>query len=178
MRVSKIGSEVRERHVAIALSGNVNSVSPIAQRYIEQNYQSLTSIIGVGSTSEIPLSGNRNWFGIGDVETSSALPSGWVPRLVAGQVLKFYVHHQPAVGLKPEHLSGLLVTSGGNPLTDKQAGLAAITLNGMGGSILRRAYGNNAANTLIGLSGSWSQNNADWPGATMSYGHIGVLING
>lgn len=171
-------SDIRQRQVALSMADAVNTIAPITQRYIEQNYQTLTSIIGVGSTQEVPLYNNQGWNGIGDVATSSALPSGWVPRLLSGQSVRFYVKHVPALGLKPEHLVGLLMTVGGNPLTDKQAGVAALSLKGMGGGVMRHRYGSNNPNTLIGLSGAWSQTASDWPGALLSYGHVGVLVNG
>ena len=171
-------SDIQARYRAIDLASAINDTQSAARNYMDRNYQTLLSLVPVNQTIAIPLSGNENWNGIGDIVSSSALPDGWTGRLPNGQKLNFLMRHVPLSSKSPEHLAALLVSSDGNPLTDRQVGIAMSALrSGMAGGIMKRGHGATAG-SIQGLSGAWSAQLQDWSeAAPLTYGHVALYLS-
>ena len=187
-------SEIEQRQRAIQVASTLNSLSPLAKTYIDQNYTALTALIPAQPSDSakplaIPISGQPLFQNIGDLATSSGrLPQTYQPILPTGQRIVFMVKHVAAMNYKPEHLEGVLVTVGGNPMSDKSVGLAAMRLDGLGGGVYRHTYGTAQAGSMIGISGSWSEIAGNWKATAaggngnangnLTYGHAGVFLTG
>lgn len=178
--LAQIQSEVEDRRRAVNIANTLNQISPLARTYLQQNYQALNALIPSGKVLEIPLYGNPHWNNIGDVASSSgALPHNWVPVLPSGQIVRLAVRHVPYQGTTPEHLAGLLITTGDPPMSDRQTGMSGMFTTGLTGIVVRHDYGTIKGNTLRGLSGTWTENTADWSSAVpISYGHVAVFLTG
>ena len=186
--------DITERQRAVQIASTMNSLVPLAKTYMDQNYTALTALIPAQPEQSakpvaIPISGQPLFQNIGDLASSSGrLPASYQPNLPSGQKIVFMVKHIASMNYKPEHLEGVLVTVGGNPLSDKAVGLAAMRLEGLGGGVYHRSYGSQQAGTMIGVSGSWSEIAGNWqaPAAQgvgnadgrLSYGHIGTFLTG
>lgn len=178
-------TDIERREISMTFATHINEISPIATRYLDANYQTLYSLIPLNTALEIPLYNRPNWQTIGDVaSSSSSLPASWTPTLPYGQSLHFLVRHTTAQINNPEHLEGILVTSGGSAMSDRNAGLTALFLSGFGGSIMRRSYGAGPtaaiAGNINGLAASWTQSPMLWnsSGIPITYGHVAVYLSG
>ena len=178
--MAQVQSEVEDRRRAINIANTLNQITPLARTYLQQNYQALNALIPSGKVLEIPLYNNPNWNAIGDLASSSgALPQNWIPVLPGGQIIRLVVRHVPYQGTTPEHLAGLLITTGNPPMSDRQVGMAGMFSSGLTGIITRANYGTIKANTLHGLSGTWTEKTADWSSAvSITYGHVAVFLTG
>lgn len=156
--IGGIMADVHQRQLSENIASQINQIAPAARNYIDVNYQFLHSFVAVGQVREIPLSGSPSWNGIGDVASSSgSLPVNWSSVLPSGQTLHLLVRHIPAASTSPympDHLTSMLLTSGGSPMSDKQVGIASLSLSGMGASIAKHTYGTALAGQINGLAGS------------------------
>lgn len=174
-------NDLHERQMAVSVSAQINQIASPVRDYVNRNYATLASYVPSGSAAIVPLYGNPNWLNIGDVSTTSdGIPKNWTGQLPNGQKIYLVVRHYPLNLLDPEHLSAMLLTSGGSPMTDKQVGLASVMLNGMAGSIMKHDYGTAKSGQINGLAGAWSEQASQWTAgsAIPTYGHIALFLSG
>lgn len=63
--------------------------------------------------------------GIGDLATNSALlSSGFTGKVAKGQTIHLLLKHITPTAGKPDYISGMVMTTGGANLTDREVGLA------------------------------------------------------
>ena len=159
---------------AVSTAHQLATVSDAAKSYIKKNYVKLNTLIPANSVKEIPLVGNPNWNGIGDVQYGGGLISmGFNPILPNGQEIHLITHHLSAVGNIPEHFESMLVTTGA-PMSDRQVGVAMNAMEGNGGGMMKRPPTGIPGNIIQGSFGSWSQPISTWAsaGVPLTYGHV------
>lgn len=171
-------SDLQARNQAMSIARALSDVEKPVRAYIDQNYQSLMTIVPVNTTIAVPWRNDQNWQGIGDVVSSSILPTTWSPSLPMNQTMQLLVRHVAATSRSPEHLASMVIASGGNPMTDRQVGIAMSTVtSGMAGGILKNSHGGTKS-SIQGLSGAWKEDVSQWTGGTpLTYGHVGLYLN-
>ena len=165
---------------ADSIANSVTSVMDASKFYIGNNYNALLSHLDVGQTMEIPLINNPGFMGIGDLATNSALlPSGFTGKVAKGQTLHLLLKHIAPTAGKPDYISGMVMTTGGANLTDREVGLAVNEMGLSGGGVMSRPPMGHANNKVYGGYGTWSYPVSQWQasGVTPSVGHIAMVTD-
>ena len=165
---------------ADSMATSVSSVLDATKYYISNNYDTLLSNINVGDSIEVPLIDNPTFLGIGDLSTaSSRLPSGFTGHLARDQVLHLIVKHVAQEPGKPAHLAGMVLTTGGSNMTDREVGLAVNTMGLSGGGIMARPPAGESSSNVYGGYGTWSYATNDWKNGsvTPTVGNIAMITD-
>ena len=161
-------------------ANSVSAVMDATKFYIGNNYNALLSHLNVGQTMEIPLINNPTFMGIGDLATNSALlPSGFTGKIAKGQTLHLLLKHMGSTAGKPDYISGMVMTTGGANLTDREVGLAVNEMGLSGGGVMSRPPIGHVSSDIYGGYGTWSYPVSQWQvsGVTPSVGHIAMVTD-
>lgn len=173
-------SENYSHRRADSIANSVSSVMDATKFYIGNNYNALLSHLNVGQSMEIPLINNPDFMGIGDLATNSALlPSGFTGKVAKGQTLHLIVKHMAQSEGKPDYLSGMVMTTGGANLTDREVGLAVNEMGLSGGGVMSKPPIGHTSGSVYGGYGTWSYPVTQWQvsGVTPSVGHIAMVTD-
>lgn len=173
-------SENYSHRRADSIANSVSSVMDATKFYIGNNYNALLSHLNVGQSMEIPLINNPDFMGIGDLATnSSLLPSGFTGKVAKGQTLHLIVKHMAQSAGKPDYLSGMVMTTGGANLTDREVGLAVNEMGLSGGGVMSKPPIGHTSGSVYGGYGTWSYPVTQWQvsGVTPSVGHIAMVTD-
>ena len=165
---------------ADSIANSTLAVMDASRFYIGNNYNALLSHLNVGQTMEIPLINQPNFMGIGDLATNSALlPSGFTGKVAKGQTLHLLLKHIAPTAGKPDYISGMVMTTGGANLTDREVGLAVNDMGLSGGGVMSRPPMGHTNNKVYGGYGTWSYPVSQWQasGITPSVGHIAMVTD-
>lgn len=158
-----------------AAAQQMSVVARAGQAYINAQGSSLLSALAAtGDVIEIRITDAS---ATGDATLPSlvgagVLPTGYRDEFAFGQKFRFYVRRENlgmGAATSSDHLTGLVVTSGGTALSDKQ-GMRLTGLMGPAGGFIY----DGSSTTASGAYGSWTVNLADW-GITPGAGQVAVL---
>mgnify|MGYP001482467919 CR=1 FL=1 len=176
--MAQIQNDQRQNQSAITTAHQLQMISSAAKTYIKKNYTKLLTVIPNNNVVEVPLIGNPNWNGLGDVQYGGGLiSSNFEPSLPNGQEAHLLIRHIPAVGNIPEHLESMLVTTG-SAMNDRQVGVTMNAMEGSGGGMMQRPPLGTPGNVIQGSFGSWSQPIGSWAsaGVPLTSGHVAYAL--
>lgn len=177
----QIQSDTNRDMTAESIADNMTNIGRIASTYIQNNYSTLNSQIPVGSQAvEIPISNDTSFMGIGDLSTVASLPSNYQANLPMGQKLHFLVRNVSQSGNAPQHLEGMLVTTGSQQMGDRAIGMALNKMGTSGGGIMARPPAGQSTNVIQGAFGGWSYPATQWQtasGVAPTAGHVMMTLN-
>ncbi|MGD7069373.1 hypothetical protein [Acetobacter sp. AAB5] len=110
--IAQLQNDMTNNLHAQATADRMAMLASASNAYITANYKLLTSISK--TPVEIPITGNSDWDGIGDLRSTGLLPDDFTTNMPMGQTVHLLVRDIQANGTIPEHLEGMLVTSGGS----------------------------------------------------------------
>lgn len=158
-----------------AAAQQMSVVARAGQAYINaQGTVLLSSLATTGDVVEIRITDAS---ATGDASLPSlvgagVLPTGYRDEFAFGQKFRFYVRRENlgmGAATSSDHLTGLVVTSGGTALSDKQ-GMRLTGLIGPAGGFIY----DGSSTTASGAYGGWTVNLSDW-GITPGAGQVAVL---
>ena len=176
---ARIEANITLNNAAQAAGQQVAAVGIASQTYMEKNNIKLKTLIPVGSSMEIPITGAPAWNGIGDLQFGGGLlGSNFANILPNGQTMHFVARHVPANGTIPDYISTMILTSG-PMMKDAQLGVAVNSMRGPGGAIMQRPPFLAPANSIVGAFGNWQEPFANWAssGVPLSAGHLAYNMN-
>ncbi|MBS1035559.1 shufflon system plasmid conjugative transfer pilus tip adhesin PilV [Gluconobacter cerinus] len=174
--IAQMQNDMTNNLHSAAIANEMQTLAAASKSYITQNYSQLSKL--AGSAIEVPITGNSGWNGIGDLEATGMLPDNFTTNLPMGQTVHLLIKETPANGVIPAHLEGLLVSSGGNPMDDRQIGLAMAKMGGNGGGIMKNPPPGVMPGYIQGSFASWSLPIQSWSaGVSLSYGHVAMNLS-
>lgn len=158
-----------------AAAQQMSVIARAGQAYINaQGPTLLTALAASGDVIEIRITDAS---ATGDATLPSlvgagVLPTGYRDEFAFGQKFRFYIRRENlgmGAASSTDHLTGLVVTTGGTALSDKQ-GMRLTGLMGPAGGFIY----DGSSTTASGAYGGWTVNLADW-GITPGAGQVAVL---
>lgn len=158
-----------------AAAQQMSVIARAGQAYINaQGPTLLTALAATGDVVEIRITDASI---TGDATLPSlvgagVLPTGYRDEFAFGQKFRFYIRRENlgmGAASSTDHLTGLVVTTGGTALSDKQ-GMRLTGLMGPAGGFIY----DGSSTTASGAYGGWTVNLADW-GITPGAGQVAVL---
>lgn len=156
-----------------AVANDLLSLKQAAKTYIASNAKTLSQL--GNNTIEVPIVGNQNWNGIGDLTSTGLLPENYSPNLAMGQKVKLLIRNVQQNGTVPQHIDAMLVTTDGNPMNDRQVGLAMAKMGGDGGGIMKNPPPGVSKSNIQGSFASWYSPISKW--GNLNYGHVALNLN-
>ncbi len=176
---ARIEANIALNNAAQSAGQQIAAVGIAGQTYMEKNNTKLKTLVPVGSSMEIPITGSPAWKGIGDLQFGGGLlGSNFANILPNGQRMHFIARHVPAYGTIPDYISTMVLTTG-PVMKDAQLGVAVNAMRGPGGAIMQHPPFIAAGNSIIGAFGNWQEPFANWAssGVPISYGHLAYNTN-
>ena len=133
--IAQLQNDMTNSLHAQATANEMVTLSQAAKAYITTNYKTLSNLSS--APLEIPITGNANWQGIGDLTSTGLLPDTFTTNMPFGQKVHLVVRKVTGTGMIPDHLEGMLLTDGGSPMNDRLVGMAMAKLGGDGGGIMK-----------------------------------------
>jgi hypothetical protein len=158
-----------------AAAQQMSVVARAGQAYINaQGTVLLSSLAATGDVVEIRITdaSATGDAGLPSLVGTGVLPTGYRDEFAFGQKFRFYVRRENlgmGAAAASDHLTGLVVTTGGTALSDKQ-GIRLTSLMGPAGGFIY----DGSSTTASGAYGGWTVNLADW-GITPGAGQVAVL---
>ena len=170
--IAQLQNDMTNNLHAQATADRMDMLADASRSYLIANYRTISSMSS--SAIEIPIASNPNWAGIGDLRSTGLLPDDFTTNMPFGQTVHLLVRTIPASGNIPQHLEGMLVTDGGNPMDDRQVGMAMAKMGGNGGGIMKSPPPGVSTSNIQGSFASWSQPISTWSasGITPKTGHV------
>lgn len=174
--IAQLQNDMTNSLHAQATANQMITLSKASQSYITANYKTLSAL--ASSPLEVPITGNSNWQGIGDLTSTGLLPDTFTNNMPFGQKVHLVVRKINATSTIPEHLEGMLLTDGGAPMNDRLVGMAMAKLGGNGGGIMKTPPPGINKSNIQGSFASWSSPISNWStgNITPSYGHVAMNL--
>lgn len=174
--IAQLQNDMTNSLHAQATANQMITLSKASQSYITTNYKTLSAL--ASSPLEVPITGNSNWQGIGDLTSTGLLPDTFTNNMPFGQKVHLVVRKINATSTIPEHLEGMLLTDGGAPMNDRLVGMAMAKLGGNGGGIMKTPPPGISKSNIQGSFASWSSPISNWStgNITPSYGHVAMNL--
>jgi len=166
--------------VSAAVADKMNMMRSAAQVYLRANYGQLMENLPVGETVSIPLTGSDTIYGAGSLAANHELPDDFVPTAPNGQSYAFLVHNFAATASSNAHLEGLVITYGGDAMSDRQIGLAVEKMGAQGGGVKSSNVGPQDDAVVAGAYGLWSYPASAWAtttGYAPAAGHLAEIVD-
>jgi len=177
--IAQMQNDARKNLIAVSSAGTMEALANASNAYITTNYRVLTTLTKGGPIS-IPIINQSNWEGIGDLQSTGLLSDDFTPVIAQGQIVNLVIRDIPASGTIPEHIEGMLISTGGTGFDDRQIGMAMEKMGGNGGGVMANPPPGVVQGNIQGSFASWSEPANEWSasGVTATTGHIAYNLAG
>ncbi len=178
--IAQVLSDTAENQRSKAAADRMTEILAASQQYMQANQTALTTLttgggnvsVGVAKTSSTGSDPGGPGGALGSLQAGGFLPSTYLDVDAYGQNHRVVVK-QVAAGTANAHLEGMVVSTGGMNIPDRQVGRVARFIGEHGGFMAAKPVGGTAG-SITGVAGGWITPAGNWAasGVTPATGHV------